>query len=97
MNGFRQLGIRWWRRQLLCTYVDWKEFSNTVTSVSYQQGKLVKFKVTSDKAAKVRPSRKYIWAKGHGCNTGQIKYQDQLQRELNLLKGISHVQWQWMG
>ena len=82
MNGFRQLGIRWWRRRLLRTYVDWKELSNTGISVPYQQGKLVKFKAMSDKAEKGKPSRKYVWEKGHDRNTGQTKYQDQLQREL---------------
>ena len=67
----------------MCTYVDCKELSNTGTSVPYQQGKLVKFKVTSDKATKGRPSAMYLWAKGHGCNTGYKKYRDRLQeREL---------------
>ena len=64
------------------TYVDWKELSNTGTLVPYQQGKLVKFKVTSDKAEEGRPSGKCIWAKGHGCNTGYEKYREQLHREL---------------
>ena len=66
----------------MCTYVDWKDLSNTGTSVPYQQGKLVKFKVMSDKDAKGRPNRKYAWVKGHGCNTGYKKYPEQLHREL---------------
>ena len=40
------------------TYVEWKELLSTGTSVPYPQGKLVKFKVTSDKARKGRPIRR---------------------------------------
>ena len=64
------------------TYVGWKELSNTGTLVPYQYGKLVTFKVTSDKDEKGRPSGKYVWAKGHSCNTECKKCRGRLQREL---------------
>ena len=42
------------------TYVGWKELFNTGTLVPYQQGKLVTFKVTLDKAKKGKISGKYV-------------------------------------
>ena len=69
------------------TYVGWKELLNTGTLVPYQQGKLVKFKVTPDKAKKERPSEKYVWAKGHSCNTECKKCRGRLQRELESSAG----------
>ena len=82
MNGFRRLGICWWRRRLLHTYVAWKNLSKNTTTWKDLNGHIVRFKGTSG-----QPGGKHTWARGHGRNTGQAKYRARPHRELKSCRG----------
>ena len=64
LDGFRRLGIRWWRRRLLRTYVKWKRSPITTAA-------------SREILVNASPEGTYVWERTRHNNIGQSKYRQQ--------------------
>ena len=81
MDGFRLLGIRWWRRNLPCTFVAWKALRSFIQSTG--QGSLI---TTTNTLQGDKTGIKYVWKTGRKGppNIGRKRYAEQHRSKYDL-------------